>query len=157
MVPPTVSATSTRKKSHFAGDTCHFVGGSGQTARVTYLVRASVFILLFLVVLTVSEFGVDPWGLGLAMFAAFVLIATVWGVLDGRAGAALPAVVTWFLVALTVGVVMPLGTSVVNDEWSLVTMARDALATLPFILLLVFPPALMGIGIGSFLRRGRTT
>lgn len=123
---------------------------------MTFLVRTLTLSGLFVVALTVSYFGVDPLGLGMLLFAAFVVVAVAWGTVDGRDGPALPAVVTWFLVALATGVVMPVATTLVNGQWAPTTLVRDTLATLPFVMVLVYPPALVGIAIGAQLRRRRT-
>jgi hypothetical protein len=127
-----------------------------RTAGLRFLVRAAVFVVLLAVALTLSYF-VDPQPLGLVVSAAFGLVALVWGLLDGRAAPVLPAVVAWFAVALALGVVMPLGTALVAGEWVLAAFVDDTLALLPFILLLVFAPALLGLGIGAAVRQAGAT
>lgn len=124
------------------------------TLLVKFLARTLVLTALYaaaIAIIDVSE-TTDPLGPGLLLFLAFILIALVWGVFDGR-GAARQAILVWLLVAAAMGAVLILGTALLDDTTTV--DAGEVGGTMLFTTVLLFPPALIGIGIGALLGRTR--
>jgi hypothetical protein len=126
---------------------------------VNFLVKTLVRVLvlsaidvLALVLIYLSN-TTDPLGPGLLLFLVFVLVALVWGVLDGR-GAARQAILVWVLVSALVGVELAVSTAVVDDASGLT--GSDIGSTVLFAMALLLPPALVGIGIGALLGRNKS-
>ena len=119
------------------------------------VVRLVVFAVVFVLALVIVQLSgtTDPLGPGLLLFLVFVLMALVWGFRDGR-GAALAAVVVWLLASLAMGIVFTAGTAVVDE--SVTVDAAEFGSNVLFGLLLILPPALIGIGVGALTARGRS-
>jgi len=124
-------------------------------------VRASAFLggwlLLHTVAVEVSPDRPDATiGLGLLAFAMVALAAGVWGLIDGvRLDFARLALV-WGIVAVAMGVAVPLLTALQSaGRLSVQVLAADLFVTGPFVVGLVAVPALLGGGIGALTHRGR--
>ncbi len=118
------------------------------------LVRSLAFALVLVAAVLVVRLSgtTDPLGAGLAIFLVCAVISLVWGFFDGR-GAARPALVVWLVTAVVLGVVFTVGTAIVDDA---VTLDAAELGTDVLLgLFLVYPAALVGIGIGALTSRGR--
>ena len=125
-------------------------------SRLGPLVVAAAVRLLLLAVLFVAALGLghltgtDPLGLGLLLFALYVVVAAGWAFRDGRAGPFLRVASVWSLVAVGLGVVLPLGTAAM-EGFDAGVLGRDVLSTVPFTLVLVGVPALLGAALGATL------
>jgi len=125
---------------------------------VNFLVKTLVRVLvlsaidvLALVLVYLSN-TTDPLGPGLLLFLMFVLVALVWGVVDGR-GAARQAILVWVVVSALVGVELAVSAAIVDDAAGIT--ASDVGGTAVFAMVLILPPALLGIGIGALLGRNK--
>lgn len=119
------------------------------------VVRLLLFAAVFAAALVIVQLSgtTDPLGPGLLVFLVFVLMGLVWGFLDGR-GAARQAVVVWLVASLAMGIVFTAGTAVVDESMTL--NAEEFGSNVLFGLLLIFPPALIGIGVGALTARGKS-
>ena len=100
-----------------------------------------------------SDAAEDPLGLGLLVFAIYVVFALVWGLVDGIRHGFGSSVLVWFLVGPATGALVPLITVVDTGETS--TLGEDLASALPFFTLLVLIPAVVGIGVGAIIRKVR--
>lgn len=90
-------------------------------------------------------------GAGLFAFAVAIVVAGIWGLVDGRrARSPGPLLLRWVLVAV-LAVLAPMVLSVVRNSTEGVTVAESAFLAL-FFLGLIAAPALVGVAIGSALR-----
>lgn len=122
------------------------------TLLARFVVRTLALSVVYVVALVVADTSdsTDALGIGLMVFLAFVLIAIVWGVVDGRRGPAGQAIVVWLLVGAALGVVTALAILV---RESADAFASDLASGVPFFAILVGVPAAVGVGIGALLRR----
>lgn len=123
------------------------------TLLVRTLLRVAVLSLVFvagLVVIDASD-TTDALGPGLILFLVLGVIAMIWAIVDARSDVK-QSLLVWLIAAAGTGLVLALA-SVVMDG----TDAADAgiLGAVIFTVALVYPPALLGIGIGSVLGRTR--
>ncbi len=117
------------------------------------IVLAAVNALLILAWLN-SEAAEDPLGLGLLVFAIYVVFALGWGLIDGiRHGFGSSALV-WLLVGLATGALVPVITAV--DAGSMSGLADDLANTLPFFTILIVVPAAIGVAVGTAVRAIRS-
>jgi hypothetical protein len=117
------------------------------------VVLAAVNALLILAWLS-SEAAEDPLGLGLLVFAIYVLFALVWGLVDGIRHGFGSSVLVWLLVGLATGALVPLITAL--DAGSTSGLADDLANTLPFFTILILVPAVVGIAVGAVVRAVRS-
>lgn len=114
---------------------------------VRLVVYAAAFVTALVIV--AASGTTDPLGPGLALFLVYVLLALVWGLFDGRAGAA-RALVVWLVVSVGTGLILTFGAVKVDDTSA---SGDDVVGTVVFCLVLIGVPALIGIGIGALLGR----
>ena len=120
---------------------------------VRTVVLAAVNALLILLWLN-SEAAEDPLGLGLLVFAIYVVVALVWGLVDGIRHGFGSSVLVWLLVGLATGALVPLITVIDTGETS--TLGADLANTVPFFTLLILIPAAVGIAVGAIVRAIRS-
>lgn len=123
------------------------------TIVVPVLVRTLVLAAMYVVTLVVqAQSGTtDPLGFGLLLFLAWVVVAGVWGIFDGGRRPAGPSLVVWLLVAAAIGVVLVLGTVILQGRDGF----DGAVDTVIFTVILIGAPAAIGVGIGALVRRAR--
>ncbi len=109
----------------------------------------SVIYVVALVLIDASE-STDPLGAGLLVFLAFVALALVWGVVDGRRGPAVRAILVWVLTGAALGIVTTIGIAVQDSGSGVV---EDLVFSIPFFAVMIGVPAAIGVAIGSLLRR----
>ncbi|MGZ8588912.1 MAG: hypothetical protein ACXWYU_14555 [Actinomycetota bacterium] len=109
----------------------------------------SVVYVVALVLIDASD-GTDPLGAGLLVFLAFVILALVWGLVDGRRGPAVRAILVWLLAGAALGIVTTIGIAVQDSESGVV---EDLVFSIPFFAVMIGVPAAIGVGIGTLLRR----
>jgi hypothetical protein len=97
-----------------------------------------------------SEAAEDPLGLGLLVFAIYVVFALVWGLVDGIRHGFGSSVLVWLLVGAATGALVPLITVIDTGETS--TLADDLASTVPFFTLMILIPAAVGIAVGAIVR-----
>jgi hypothetical protein len=94
-----------------------------------------------------SDAAEDPLGLGLLVFAIYVVLALVWGLVDGIRHGFGSSVLVWLLVGLATGALVPLIT--VLDTGETGALGEDLANTVPFFTLLILVPAAVGIAVGA--------
>lgn len=122
---------------------------------VNVVVRLLVYALVCaagLALIDLSE-TTDPLGPGLLLFLLFIVMALVWAVLDARKSAK-RALLVWLLVAAGLGLVLSLAAVATDDAATL--SAGNVGSTVAFTLVLVYPFALIGTGIGAVVGRDKT-
>lgn len=117
------------------------------------LIRSSAFIagwaLFFLVSVAWSSGDGDAnIGIGLLAFGLVALAAAVWGWYDGRRLDFGALAVTWGLVGVLMGLIVPVFTALVDDELDARVLASDIVVLMPFIAGLVAGPALVAGAVG---------
>jgi hypothetical protein len=120
---------------------------------VQFLLRTVVLAVLNAALILAwlnSEAAEDPLGLGLLVFAIYVVFALVWGLVDGIRHGFGSSVLVWLLVGLSTGALVPLITVIDTGETS--TLADDLAGTVPFFTLLILIPAAVGIAVGAVVR-----
>ncbi|MBJ7356635.1 hypothetical protein [Nocardioides sp.] len=117
------------------------------------VVLAALNALLILAWLS-SEAAEDPLGLGLLVFAIYVVVALGWGLVDGVRHGVGPSALVWLLVGLATGALVPLIT--VIDTGETATLGDDLASTVPFFTLLILVPAVVGIAVGTAIRAVRS-
>ena len=101
-----------------------------------------------------SDAAEDPLGLGLLVFAIYVVFALVWGLVDGIRHGFGSSLLVWALVGLATGALVPLIT--VLDTGETGALAEDLANTVPFFTLLILVPAAVGIAVGAIVRAIRS-
>ncbi len=101
-----------------------------------------------------SEAAEYPLGLGLLVFAIYVVFALVWGVIDGIRHGFGSSVLVWLLVGLATGALVPLITVV--DTGDAANLGEDLANTVPFFTILILVPAAVGIAVGAVVRAVRS-
>ena len=101
-----------------------------------------------------SDAAEDPLGLGLLVFAVYVVFALVWGLVDGIRHGFGSSLLVWLLVGLATGALVPLITVVDTGEAS--TLGEDLAGTVPFFTLLILIPAAVAIALGAVVRSVRS-
>lgn len=119
-----------------------------------FLVRSLVLVAIYLVALVAINASdtTDPLGPGLLVFFGFVVVALVWGTVDGVRGSAPRAILVWVLAGAVLGLATSVGI-LVQDTGS--DFGEDLAFSLPFFAVLVGLPAALGAGVGALIRRGR--
>lgn len=119
-----------------------------------FLVRSLVLVAIYLVALVAINASdtTDPLGPGLLVFFGFVVVALVWGTVDGARGSAPRAILVWVLAGAVLGLATSVGI-LVQDTGS--DFGEDLAFSLPFFAVLVGLPAALGAGVGALIRRGR--
>lgn len=119
-----------------------------------FLVRSLVLVAIYLVALAAINASdtTDPLGPGLLVFFGFVVVALVWGTVDGARGSAPRAILVWVLAGAVLGLATSVGI-LVQDTGS--DFGEDLAFSLPFFAVLVGLPAALGAGVGALIRRGR--
>ena len=100
-----------------------------------------------------SDAAEDPLGLGLLVFAIYVVIALGWGLVDGIRHGFGSSLLVWLLVGAATGALVPLISAV--DAGTSSGLADDMATTLPFFTLMILIPAAVGIAVGAVVRRVR--
>lgn len=120
---------------------------------VPALVRTVVLAAMYVATLAIMAASgtTDPLGYGLLLFLAWVVVAGVWGIVDGARRPAGPTLAVWLLVAAAIGLVVVLGTVILEGS----DRFDSALDTVIFSVVLVGVPAALGVGIGALVRRAR--
>jgi hypothetical protein len=113
------------------------------------VVLAAINALLILAWLS-SDAAEDPLGLGLLVFAIYVVVAFGWGLVDGIRHGFGSSVLVWLLVGLATGALVPVITAV--DAGSTSGFADDLSNTVPFFTLMILIPAVVGIAVGAIVR-----
>jgi hypothetical protein len=113
----------------------------------------SVVTVVLMVAYLSSDAAEDPLGLGLLVFAVYVVVALVWGLVDGVRHGAGSSLVVWLLVGLATGCLLPVISAV--DAGSADDLGDDLAGTIPFFTLLVLVPAAIGIAVGAVVRAVR--
>jgi hypothetical protein len=118
------------------------------------LVRTLVLAAMYVVALVVMDQSgeTDPLGFGLLLFLLWVVVALVWGIVDGARHDAGRVLVAWLLVAAAIGVVLILGTVILEGNDGL----DGAVGTVVFTVFLIGVPAAIGVGLGALVRKART-
>ena len=93
-----------------------------------------------------------PLAFGLGLFLIWVVVAFVWGLVDGARHAAVGSLLVWLVVAAAMGLIVILGTLVTagGEEFD------DAVDFIIFTVVLIGVPAAIGIGIGAVVQRIRS-
>lgn len=117
-----------------------------------FAVRTVVLSVIYVVALVLIDASdsTDPLGAGLLVFLAFILVALAWGVVDGRRGPAVRAILVWILAGAALGIVTTIGIAV-QDSGS--DVAEDLVFSIPFFAVMIGVPAALGVGVGALLRR----
>ena len=117
------------------------------------LVRTLVLAAMYVATLAIMAASgtTDPLGYGLLLFLAWVVVAGVWGIVDGARRPAGPSLVVWLLVAAAIGLVVVVGTMIIDGSDRL----DGALDTVIFSVILIGVPAAIGVGIGALVRGAR--
>jgi hypothetical protein len=124
---------------------------------VTLLARFAVRTLalsgIYVVALVAFETSgsTDGLGAGLLVFLVFVLVAIVWGVVDGRRGSAGTAIAAWFLTGAALGVVTSVVIAIQESDAG--ALGSDLAGGVPFFAIMIGIPAAVGVGIGALVRR----
>ena len=118
------------------------------------VVRTLVLAAMYVVTLVVmyQSGTTDPLGFGLLLFLLYVVVALVWGIVDGARHEAGKFLVVWLIVAVAIGVVLILGTVILEGNEGL----DGATGTVIFTVVLIGVPAFIGVGIGAAVRRARS-
>ncbi len=130
--------------------------GCGRVSGVRFLaplvVRTLVLSVIYVVALVLIDQSesTDPLGAGLLVFLAFVVLALVWGVVDGRRGPAVRAILVWVLAGAALGIVTTIGIAV-QDSGS--DVVEDLVSSIPFFAVMIGVPAAIGVGVGALIRR----
>lgn len=124
------------------------------TLAARFLVRTLVMAAAYVAALAYGyqASDPDPLALGLGLFLIWVVVALVWGLVDGTRHAAGQSLLVWLLVAVASGVVVILGTMIVAGE----EQFDDAVPFIVFTLVLISVPAAIGIGIGALVQKARS-
>ena len=108
-----------------------------------------------LVVPLMSEPGDPDIGAGLIAFGIIIIISFVWSVVDGRRSGLTSTAARWAIVAVVFSLGWVVLLAVAERDGSMST--RDALSAslglVPFTIVLVLVPSLVGAAIGQSLRR----
>jgi len=108
-----------------------------------------------LVVPMMSEQGDANIGAGLLAFAIVIVISLIWSVVDGRRAGLAPTAVRWAIVAVVLSIGWVLLLVVVEGDDSMTTREAvgAAFGLVPFTIVLVLVPSLVGAAIGQSLHR----
>jgi hypothetical protein len=94
-------------------------------------------------------------GVGLLLFALLASGVTAWAFIDGlRAEGFLTALLPWCLVAIALGVAVPVAVAVAEGLRSRVLL-EDLMGTVPFMLVLVLAPASLAVAVGRGIASSR--
>ena len=120
-----------------------------------FVIRATVLavvIAIYGVALSRSE-STDALGAGLLAFLLLTAITFVWGLVDGSRRGFKSAVLLWLPTSVVAGVAVPLVLSLTGSTGEGIgTSVRDSTI---FFAVMLFMPALIGLGIGSLVHRMR--
>jgi len=124
------------------------------TVLAPVVVRTLVLAAMYVVTLVVMDRSgtTDPLGFGLLLFLLWVLVALVWGGIDGARHPAGRSLVVWLVVAAAMGVVLILGTVIIEGNDGL----DGSVGTIIFTVVLIGVPAAIGVGIGTTVRSARS-
>lgn len=123
-----------------------------QHEHMRILIRTTVIAIIWLLcVLGLSQVG-DPdgganIGLGLLLFALLVVVGGAWGAADGARQAYSTVAVTWVVVAVLIGVLVPVVTFL-RQSASWRVLISDLAQVAPFITVLIAASALLGALLG---------
>lgn len=126
------------------------------------LIRASVLVagwaVFFLLVMVSSTSGGDAnIGIGLLAFLLVVGAAAAWGWYDVSRMPYPVLAVTWGVVGLLMGLIVPLFTAVGDNEFDVRVVASDIVTGMPFMAILIAGPALVAGALGLLIRGSRPT
>lgn len=120
--------------------------------------RAAIFLLAlsayqYLLIPIIFRDSTDALGPGLLAFLGIVVASGTWALVDShRAARTAPVLMTWLVVAITVGVLESLRFSLIGDGSPSEVVSELALFA-PFYAILVMVPAACGAALGIIGRR----
>ncbi len=117
------------------------------------LLRSAVIvgvIAVYVELLSRSD-STDALSAGLLAFLILVAIAFVWSVVDGIRLGFVPGLVEWLLTSVVAGVGLPVALAIANDY----DVANEVGDGAVFFAILLFLPALAGVGVGGLVHRTR--
>jgi len=114
--------------------------------------------VFFLLVMVSSTSGGDAnIGIGLLAFLLVVGAAAAWGWYDVSRMPYPVLAVTWGVVGLLMGLIVPLFTAVGDNEFDVRVVASDIVTGMPFMPILIAGPAPVAGALGLLIRGSRPT